>query len=436
MDVTPDDSQVVPFEPVPASVWSSIWNDAVDSVAGIFEPKVKKPTKASLQPKLTAKGKISVLGMLTSQLMTFSDEPDGINQLIDSLPHELVRRFIAEMNKSTVQYELIRKSPNLKVAQALYAIGITYKAPRVLSDVLHHRVFRNTVLQYPGIEYNWAYPDWTAQQIYNNTAEVQAINEWLDWLVFVVEVNPFKLVPAVGNQPRHTFNDPYLDKIWRTPAFHAVTLPDQKSSPSDIFRPGFIWFVRHYGDFKAGDTAGPRKLSISIFEVYTHKYIKSSTKEFGPLLLSLMGLCPKHLTTDSYPPWNITKEFLRSTINSVIRRGGSYNAILRLPTAPGEYHARYGNTALMVGNTTFLNECASIFGVPPTFSLEVILLPYIRVDVMPFFINKVPSSKNRELIKMIKALPVEYRVTFINMFQTYLLARDESWIKTIDELLE
>jgi hypothetical protein len=373
--------------------------------------------------------------MVRNQLMAFVDEPGRVSMLFDSLPNDLATRLRREINMSGIQYEMIRKSPNLAVAKAMHAAGVSYKWPGVLSDVLHHAVFRNTVLQLPAAEFNWAYPEWTFQQIFNNDAEVAAIDEWLNWLMFTVEVDAFKIVSNVGIDPRHTFNVVELDRIRRTPAFNAVTLPDRKSEPTDIFRPGFIWFVRHYGNFKAGvTTSGPRKLNVNIIDVYAQRYLKASTKEFAPFLLTLLALCPAHLTIESLPPLKMSKELLRSSIISVIRRGGSRSAILRLPSAPGEYNNRYGNAALVVGNFNFLNECSSIFGVAPSFSLEKILLPYIRVDVMPAFIDAVPISKNRDLIKMIRALPVEQRIIFLNTFQHQLLERDPSWLETINEI--
>jgi hypothetical protein len=147
-------------------------------------------------------------------------------------------------------------------------------------------------------------------------------------------------------------------------------------------------------------------------------------------MAALVAMCPEQLSLTDLPEWVAEKADLTGTISIIVRKGGASPAILRLPSAPGEYHHEYGNTALNNGNLTFLKECPALFGQAATFTLmDPDILPYVRIDAISFLLRSIPKSQDSKLQQMIDRMPREYAVNFVMTYQDELIDRQVALVR-------
>jgi hypothetical protein len=388
------------------NVATSTWTSAVASVANVFTSN--SSSSVALQKEAS----------IYNQLERSARSPGVVREVLSSLSAAQQQQLAADINASQFQFRLIDKSPNVEIAKLLYNIGVHYDSPRLYAAVLHHTALINTQMQLQLGAFNWAHPKTAFYAIRQHRLALIAIDEWLNWLVYDLKIDPFGFNAPPGDEKRPLFFiTPKL--AWKTPAFYA-SMPPAEGTPYDVFHPGFIWFVRHFGNFPAyqlqtGEVGGA-----------LDQFLDGRDLQLATTAVALFALCPEHLSMDMLPANLLAANKLVACNEQIINRGGSADALLRVPNGPGLNDKAYGDIALQNGNVSFLNECQSVFGAPPIFSDSIVgfksdILPWVRIDLVPWLISFMDS--NIKLDEMIQRLPWQYAQLFRKYFYRELDAR-------------
>jgi hypothetical protein len=225
---------------------NATWRNAVDIAASFFSPTMT----LALDPSLVSTG-TPTLDPLKAQMMSLSNDVDGLRQVLIALGQSQLSQLVKEINATGFQLDLIERTPSIRVAKLLFSVGVKYNSPTILTRLLHHEMFKNTSLQLGSPKFGWSDGPGSIRALRSNAFELSTMNDWLTWLMFTVKVDAFAPSPLIGTDPINYFGSD-ADALWRTPAFDAVIPIGQKASLNHMFKPAFYWFVRHFGNFLAG----------------------------------------------------------------------------------------------------------------------------------------------------------------------------------------